>query len=72
MTYVDDTYLYVFNDGFMYTLEVSTKAQRLLNAWHEELRFTGGYLKLSNATGRCKTIVGKMVIAYIPPRLLTR
>ena len=47
LMHVDDTDLYVFNDGSMSSLEVVIKAQRLLNAWHEALKFTGGELKLS-------------------------
>ena len=46
------TNLYVFNDGSMCALEVVSKAQRLLNAWHEALRFTGGDLKLSKCYWR--------------------
>lgn len=44
--YVDATDLYVFNDGTMDAHIAVSKAQKLLNAWHEELRFTGGDLKL--------------------------
>ena len=47
LMHVDDTDLYIFNDGLTCTLEVITKAQKLLDAWHEALRFTGGDLKLS-------------------------
>ena len=47
LIHVDDTDLYVFNHGSMRALEVVIKAQRLLKAWHEALKFTGGDLKLS-------------------------
>ena len=47
LMHVDDTDLYVINDGFVCALEVVTKAQRLLNVWHGALRFTGRDLKLS-------------------------
>ena len=43
---VDDTDLYVFNDGSMSAQEVVIKAQKLLNAWHEALKYTEGDLKL--------------------------
>ena len=45
--HIDDTDICMFNDGFMCELVVVTKVQRLLNAWHEALRITGGDLKLS-------------------------
>ena len=44
--HVDDTDLYVFNDRSMSSLIVVIKAQRMLFAWYEALKFTGGYLKL--------------------------
>ena len=47
LMYVDDTDLYAFNDGSMSLLEVVIKAQRLLNAWYEAFKFTGGDLKFS-------------------------
>ena len=43
---VDDTDLYVFNDGTLDASAVVFKAQNLLNAWHEALKFTGGDLNL--------------------------
>ena len=43
---VDDTDLYVFNDGTMDVSAVVSKAQQLLDAWHAALKFTGGDLKL--------------------------
>ena len=46
LMYVDDTEFYVFNDGTMDASTVVSKAQNLLNAWHEALKFTGGELKL--------------------------
>ena len=47
LIFVDDTDLYVFNSGADNAEEVVIKAQRLLDAWHEVLKFTGGDLKLS-------------------------
>ena len=47
LMHVDDTYLYVFNDGSMSAQEVVIKSKKLLNAWHEDLKHTGGDLKLS-------------------------
>ena len=38
--------LCVFNDGTMDASAVVLKAQNLLNAWHEALKFTGSDLKL--------------------------
>ena len=40
LMHVDDTDLYVFDDGSMRELEVVIKSQRLLNAWHEALKLT--------------------------------
>ena len=45
--HVDATGLYVFNNGFMGALEVITKGQRLLKAWHEALISTVEDLKLT-------------------------
>ena len=42
----DDTYLYLFNDGSENTQDIVFKYQRLPNAWHEALKFTGGNLKV--------------------------
>ena len=47
LIFVDDTDLYVFNSGSETTEEIVLKAQRLLDAWHHILQFTGGDLKLS-------------------------
>ena len=47
LMYVDYTDLYAFNDGFMCTIEIVIKAQMLLNAYHEALRFIDRDLKLS-------------------------
>ena len=47
LIFVDDTDLYVFNSGADNAEDVVIKAQRLLDAWHEVLKFTGGDLKLS-------------------------
>ena len=47
LIFVDDTDLHVFNSGSDTTEEVVMKAQRLLDAWHDILKFTGGDLKLS-------------------------
>ena len=47
LVFVDDTDLHVFNSGADAAKEVVIKAQRLLNTWHEILKFTGGDLKLS-------------------------
>ena len=47
LIFVDDTDLYIFNSGSETTEEIVLKAQRLLDAWHHILQFTGGDLKLS-------------------------
>ena len=47
LVFVDNTDLCVFNLGIDNAEEVVIKAQRLLDAWHEVLKFTGGDLKLS-------------------------
>ena len=46
LMYVDDADLYVVNDGSICALEVVIGSQKLLNTWHESLRFTGCDLKL--------------------------
>ena len=46
LLHVDNTDLYVFNSGTDAITDVVFKAQRLLNAWHEALKFAGGDLKL--------------------------
>ena len=66
LIFADDTDLHVFNSGSDTTEEVVMKAQRLLDAWHNILKFTGGDLKLSKcywtlqdyqwAQGKCKMI----------------
>ena len=66
LIFVDDTDLYVFNSGTDSTEEIARKAQRLLDVWHEILKFTGGDLKLSKCywtlqdyqwnQGQCKVI----------------
>ena len=66
LIFVDDTDLYVFNSGSDTTEEVVMKGQRLLDAWHDILKFTGGDLKLSKcywtlqdyqwSQGKCKMI----------------
>ena len=67
LIFVDDTDLHVFNSGSDSAEEVVIKAQRLLDAWHEVLKFTGGDLKLSKSywtlqdyqwkQGKCKKII---------------
>lgn len=67
LIFADDTDLYVFNSSTDTAEEVVTKAQRLLDAWHEILKCTGGDLKLSKCywtlqdyqwkQGKCKMIV---------------
>ena len=47
LIFVDDADLHVFNSGSETTEELVVKAQRLLDAWHHILTFTGGNLKLS-------------------------
>ena len=47
LMYIDDTDLYVFNDGSLDVSKVVLKAQQLLDTWHTALKFTGGDLKLS-------------------------
>ena len=57
----------MFNSGADNAEEVVIKAQRLLDAWHEVLKFTGGDLKLSKCywtlqdyqwkQGKCKMTV---------------
>ena len=45
LMYVDDTDIYVFNDGTSDVSAVVHKAQTLLDAWHASLKFTDGDLK---------------------------
>ena len=40
LLHVDDTDLYVFNDGSMRAQKGVIKSQRLLNVWHEALKHT--------------------------------
>ena len=47
LIFVDNIDPYVFNSGSDTTEELVFKAQRLLDAWHYILWFTGGELKLS-------------------------
>ena len=47
LIFIDDTDLYIFNLGLDTTEEIILKAQRLLDAWHHILQFTGADLKLS-------------------------
>ena len=47
LIFVDDADLHAFNSGSETTEELAVKAQRLLDAWHHILTFTGGNLKLS-------------------------
>ena len=47
LIFIDDTDLCVFNSGADNAEEVVIKAQYLLDAWYEVLKFTGGDLKLS-------------------------
>ena len=75
LIFVDDTDLYVFNSGADTAEEVVIKAQRLLNTWHEILKFTGGDLKLSKCywtlqdyewkQGICKTVTTTTQKLYI-------
>ena len=61
LMYVDDTDLYVFNDGSLDVSEVVLKAQQLLDAWHTALKFTGGDLKLSKCYWTLQDYQWKMV-----------
>lgn len=66
LMFVDDTDLYVFNSGVDTTRELVIKAQKLLDAWHNILKITGGNLKLSKCywtlqdyqwqQGKCKMV----------------
>ena len=45
--HADDSDLCVFNSDFDNTQDILVKSQRLLNAYHEALKLTGGDLKLA-------------------------
>jgi len=47
LIFIDDTDLCIFNCRVDVTEDLVYKAQKLLDAWHRILRFTGGDLKLS-------------------------
>ena len=47
LIFVDDADLHVSNSGSDAVEELVVKAQRLLDSWHNIVKFTGGDLKLS-------------------------
>ena len=44
--FIDNAHLYTVNSRLETTEKVVIKAQKLLDTWHNVLRFTGGNLKL--------------------------
>ena len=47
LIFVDDTDLCAFNSGSETTAELVQKAQIMLDAWYQVLKFVGGHLKLT-------------------------